>query len=67
MKIEELIKELVRIQKDNPDIEVYFQDTEVVMNKSGGIEQEVFTTDEFFILVEEYEDGPQVNIRSWPY
>lgn len=67
MKIEELIKELTYIQKDHPGIEVYFQELGVVMNKSGSMENEVTASDDFFVVVEDYEDGKAVNLRSWPY
>lgn len=61
MKISALIQELIEVRKQHGEIEVCLQD------KPDDPETLITNTDFFFIVPEQYDDGWQLNIRTWPY
>jgi hypothetical protein len=58
MKITKLVQELNTVLATYGDIEVELQEA----NESG-----VISYPDFFIIPEEYEEGWQVCLRTWPY
>lgn len=62
MLISKVIEELEHIKTRIGDIDVALQSDE-----PKPPENLIVNTSEFFIVPERYENGWQVNIRSWPY
>ena len=60
MKINDLVKELGYLVKEQGNIECQLQDC-----PAAGVAPEA--NERIFVVCEEYEDGWRVNIRAWPY
>lgn len=62
MLLSQLITELERIKAIHGDIQAVLQS-----DAPRPPLDMIINTEDFFIVTEKYEDGWQVNLRTWPY
>jgi hypothetical protein len=67
MKISELIAELQNIQVNEGDIPIQLQSDEQKPLPDRPGETGIICYPNPFLVVEKYEDGQWLSIRSWPY
>ncbi len=60
MKISKVIEELEAVRREHGEIQVRLQNDPTLKDDI------VTNYDHFFMVVEEYDNGPQVSVRTWP-